>query len=542
MSLVALHTVSQVLAASAKGGGASGALPAVSAASVSKDPKLSGTSRPKLVLSIVVDQLRTDYLEYLEHLMVDNGFRRLMGSGVYLRDVEFGVSGLDAVSGTALLYTGAYPNINGVTGSTRYDASALRNVPALFSSSEGYGPSNLRLSTISDELAIDGAGLGLIYSIATDAQQAAVMAGHAGSGAIRLDTDKGQWSSIPYYGTSQQTSMMLSRRAALSARIDTMQWKPLLPDLNSYPGIPAQKRQYPFRHTFSSRSREVYSMFASSARANEEITTLAIDCIRTLSMGKRDVIDMLNVAYTAAPFKYVKDGDYRLELEDTYLRLDRQLARLLDAAEHYVGAENLVVMLCSTGYYDDATIDDPRYRIPSGDFSTRRAMSLLNSFYCARYGNADYVSAYENRRFHLNHKLLQERDIAPREAAEAGKDFLERMSGVAQAYTTEEVTASSLPELQPLQRITDPQNGGDIIIEVAPGWNLIDDTTVPTTNIPVRLSTTETPAFLMAPSVAPVVIDTPVDATALAPTFSRLLRIRSPNGASAKPVKISGAK
>lgn len=531
MSLVALNTVAQVYAASAR----SAATPT---AHSTPDNRTAANSRPKLVLSIVVDQLRTDYLEYLQELMGADGFRRLMTSGVYLRDVDFGVKGLDALSGTALIYTGAYPNVNGITGSMRYDAAALKNVPSLQSAS-GYSPENLKLSTISDEVAIDGAGLGLIYSIASDPQQAVVMAGHAATGAIRLDANRGNWSTIPYYGDNQQASLMLSRRPALSARIDTMQWKPLLADLNLYPGIPAQKRQYPFRHTFPSRSRDVYSMFAASARSNEEITGLAIDCLRTLSMGKRDAIDMLNVAYTTAPFKYVKDGDYRLELEDAYLRLDSQLARLFKAVEQYVGLDNTVVMLSSTGYYNDATPVDARYRLPAGDFSARRAMSLLNSFYCARYGNADYVAAYENGRFHLNRKLLQQRDIPLAEAAEAGKDFLERMSGVAEAYTTEEVTSSSIPALLPLQRITDPRNGGDIIIEVTPGWNLVDDTRVPSSTSPVRLSATETPAFFMAPSLPAVTIDTPVDATALAPTFSRILRIRSPNGAADKPVKIA---
>lgn len=538
MSLVALHTVSQVYAVTLQGD-------AAASARVSSDgggSAATGKARPRLVLSIVVDQLRTDYLEYLQELMGDEGFRRLMTKGVYMRDVDFGVSGLDAVSGTSLIYTGAYPNVNGITGSSRYDASALKSVPALHSATSGYSPENLKLSTISDEVAIDGAGLATIYAIAADPQQAVAMAGHAGSGAIRLDADRGNWAAIPYYGNNQQASFMLSRRPALSARLDTMQWKPLLADLASYPGIPAQKRQYPFRHTFPTRARDVYEMFAASARSNEEVTTLAIDCLQTMSMGKRDVIDMLNIAYTAAPFKYVKDGDYRLELEDTYLRLDRQLARLLSAVDRYVGADNTVVMLTSTGYYDDATPVDPRYRIPSGDFSARRAMSLLNSFYCARYGNADYVAAYENGRFHLNRKLLQQRDIPLEEAAEAGKDFLERMSGVAEAYTTDEVTSSSLEALAPLQRITDPRNGGDIIISVTPGWNLIDDTRVPSTTTPVRLSATETPAFFMAPSLEAVTIDTPVDATALAPTFSRILRIRSPNGAASKPVKIVTGK
>lgn len=104
-----------------------------------------------------------------------------------------------------------------------------------------------------------------------------------------------------------------------------------------YPGLPAQKRYYPFRHTFPSSGRDVYRQFAASPKANTEVTDLAIDYINTLRMGSRgDAIDMLCVGLTAAPFKYVKDGDYRLELADTYLRLDRDIERLLHAVDKAV--------------------------------------------------------------------------------------------------------------------------------------------------------------------------------------------------------------
>lgn len=530
MGLVALSVVAQVsyAASPAKAGDTR-----QSSQAKGKGAALQ-SGRPRLLLSIIVDQLRTDYLEYLRPLMGEGGLKMLMDNGVYIRDVDFPVSGLDAVSGTALLYTGAWPSVNGVTGSSVYSADELRCVPALYSRQEGYNASNLRLSTISDEVMIDGAGLSLVYAVAADPQQSVAMAGHAATGAIYLDSEKGRWTLAPAYPRNQQAEMMLSRRGALSSRIDTMQWKPLLADLNQYPGIPAQKRQYPFRHTFPSRAHDVYRMFSASARANEEITAVATDCLRSLALGKRDAIDMLSVAYTAAPFKYVKDGDYRLELEDTYLRLDRDIARLLKTARECVGQDNLVVMVSSTGYYDDATPDDPKYRIPSGDFSVRRAVSLLNSFYSARYGNADYVAGFNKGRFHLNRRLLEQKAIPLEEAASAGKEFLEKMSGVAQAWTTAEVTSSPLEELQALRRATDAVSGGDILVELTPGWNLVDDTALPQTVTPVRLSATMTPAIFFAPSLQGKVIAAPVEARALAPSITGILRIRAPNGSSAK--------
>ena len=329
----------------------------------------------------------------------------------------------------------------------------------------------------------------------------------------------------------------LNYRRPLSQRIDTMQWKPLLADLNRYPGIPSQKRRYPFRYTFPSTGRDTYRMWAASPKANEEVTSLAIEYLRSLQLGRRgDAIDMLNVGLTAAPFKYVKDGDYRLELEDTYLRLDRELARLLNAIDKTTGLSNTLIFLSSTGYYNNATADDPKYQIPSGDFSAKRALSLLNAFYTSRHGSGNYVVAFDRGQFHLNRALVEQKGLDTDAEAREGKLFLQRMSGVADAWTLSELLTASDADLAALRLSINPKTAGQIIIAVQPGWNLIDDTVYPSVVTPVRDCAVMTPAFILGPGVEAVTIGTPVDAAALAPTVTGILRIRSPNGAKEKPL------
>lgn len=505
----------------------------------------TATGRPKLVVSIMVDQLRTDYVEYLQSLFTEQGFRRLMRQGAYLRDVDFRPAGLDIVSGTALVYTGAMPNASGVAASEAYNPQTLKreatlNDPAAIGNftTATYSPRALALSTFSDEIMIDGAGLGLVYSIATDPQQAIVMASHAGTGALWLNPSDGRWSTSTYYKQALPTTVTdLNYRRPLSQRIDTMQWKPLLADLNRYPGIPSQKRRYPFRYTFPSTGRDTYRMWAASPKANEEVTSLAIEYLRSLQLGRRgDAIDMLNVGLTAAPFKYVKDGDYRLELEDTYLRLDRELARLLNAIDKTTGLSNTLIFLSSTGYYNNATADDPKYQIPSGDFSAKRALSLLNAFYTSRHGSGNYVVAFDRGQFHLNRALFEQKGLDTDAEAREGKLFLQRMSGVADAWTLSELLTASDADLAALRLSINPKTAGQIIIAVQPGWNLIDDTVYPSVVTPVRDCAVMTPAFILGPGVEAVTIGTPVDAAALAPTVTGILRIRSPNGAKEKPL------
>lgn len=500
-------------------------------------------SRPRLVVGIMVDQLRTDYIEGLQELFGEKGFRKLMKEGVLMRDVDFKVSGLDAPSATAMIYTGAYPRQTGIAAATVYDPVRQEMVPALNDASiignftsETYSPAALRLSTISDEIAIDGAGVGAVYSVGPDAQQAIVMAGHAGNSAFWINDNTGRWATTTYYRDAPRVITQRNYSQPLTARLDTMVWKPVLP-LASYPGLPAQKRMFDFKHTFSKADRDIYRTYASTPLVNTEVTDVAIECLKDLNLGNRgDAIDMLNVAYTAAPFKQVRDGDFRLELADSYVRLDRQLSRLFDAIDSSVGLDNAFIYVASTGYFDDAVVDDPKYRIPTGEFSVKRALSLLNSYLAARHGNGNYVDTYSRGHVYLDRKGIEEKGLDLEAVAREARDFLVRMSGVSDAFTMGDVLSSALPQMESMRLGTDPKTGGDVILQFNAGWKIINDTKFPNQTHVERADMVVTPVLMMGAGLVPQTIGTAVDATAIAPTVTQALRIRAPNGAESKPL------
>lgn len=519
-------------------------LPAVAGLQLCAASAPAAPPRPRLVVAIVVDQLRTDYIDYLRPLMGHDGFMRLEQGGVYMRDVEFAPARLDAVSSTAMIFTGAAPAQSGVTAGGVWNESALRVLPVFHdpatvgvNTTLTLSPAHMSLSTVSDELMIDGAGLAMVQSIAADPQVALAMAGHAGTGAVWISGTDGRWATTSYYKELPAPAANANYRRPLSARVDTMQWKPLLP-LDRYPGLPAQKRQYEFRHTFPSRSKEVYELLAASPKGNEEVTSLAIEYLKSLQMGRRgDTIDMLCLGYTAAPFRAVKDGDYRIELQDTYLRLDLQLGRLLKTIDSMVGIDNCVIMLTGTGYYDDAVPPDARYRIPTGDFSTKRAMALLNGFFAAKYGQGNYVHTYAGGGFHIDVKGMEKRGVNIGEALAAAKEFMMKMSGVSNVYTLPEILSPDDDATHALALCTDARTAPQLTVQLTPGWNLVQDHIYPVTSTPVRMGAISTPAFLFAPGlVGHGRIDTAVDARALAPTLTSMLHMRAPNGASLRPI------
>lgn len=502
--------------------------------------------RPQLVVGIVVEGLSNDCLELLRNHFCQNGFRRLADKGVTIQDVDFGTP-LDGAASTAMLFSGASPSVNGIGASTVYNRDERRPRPILFDeatignfTSETLSPAALGASTLSDELRISSGGLGYVYAIAADPSEAIIMAGHAGNSAFWINDLTGKWATTTFYRDLPQKPQEVNHRAPLEYRLDTLQWVPLMA-IDRYPDLPSYKKAYPFRHTFPRNDKNRFKAYKASAAANSDIASMAVDYLRTMPLGQRDVTDMLSLSFSLVPYPYSRDADNRPELMDSYLRLDRDLGRIFEAIDAAgPGMDKTLVFVTGTPLTRRQRRDDERWAIPYGEFSSRKAVSLLNMYLMAIHGNGEWVSGYHDSQLFLNHKLIKDRGERMEDMRLEAARFLERMSGVSHAWTIDEVLARQASENpEAFRRNTVPATAGDIFIAIAPGWQEIDDDS--DTEAPVTVSravASTAPAFILAPQVAPQKIETPVDARVIAPTVCRLLRIRSPNGASLSPLRL----
>lgn len=502
-----------------------------------------GNDRPKLVVGIVVDQLQTDYLDYLRPMMSKGGFNRLLGNGLYITDLDFGVPHTDAASATAQLYTGSWPANTGVAAATVFDRNTRRMIPVLLDG-KSYSPQRLSLSTVTDELVIDGQRFGKVYSLAIDPQTAVLMGGHSPTSTAWIDPATGQWATSSYYNTMLPAPLAKRNvRKPLRSRLDTMRWEPLL-NVKDYPGLPPQKKYQPFSHRLHSSSRDAYSLFGATPPGNREVTDVAIEYLNELKPGHGNgTIDMLNLGYSLAPFTATRDGDYRIELLDSYLRLDLDLERLLNALDKSVGLDNTLIFLVSTGHFDNDAQPSSVYRIPGGEVSTKRAEALLNSYLSAKYGHADYIDGIAGTHVYFNPNALEAamRRIAPggETPLQAARDFLTRMDGISSAATVSDILGGTTESLEEAKRAIDTQNAGELIMEIQPGWVLVDDNATPVVRRVIRRSAVATPAIILSPSLAPGKISEPVSALRIAPTLSRLLHLPSPNGALGRSLPVN---
>ena len=496
------------------------------------------SERPSLVVGIVVEGLNEDYLNLLHDKFSNGGFKRLMGSALVVEQLDYGTF-LDPAAATAMLYTGAAPSVNGIAGAQRFDMVRQRGRSILADStqlgnftSEALSPAPILVSTLTDELKIDGNGATHAYAIASDAQQAVIMAGHAGNGAYWIDDVTGQWATTTYYGDAPQAVSQRNYRTPLSMRLDTLTWRPSLGSMDQYPDLPQTRLPQPFNYTFPKKDVNRYKSFKVSAKGNEEVTSLASELLYYQMLGQHQGVDMLSLAYSVAPYPYSISSDNRAETMDAYIKLDKDLERLFQAVDSKPGAERTLIFVAGLPARTASRVDDPQWRVPTGQFSSRKAKSLLNMYLIALHGNGEWVSGYHNLNFYLNRNLINSRKLDLQTIRSEAAEFLNRMSGVSNAYTIDDVLAARVgPDPQALRRNTSVANSGDVMIEVNPGWEAVDDLTGGPTYLS-RDSHSALPLFILAPNIAAERISIPLDVRQVAPTVARLLRIRSPNAAS----------
>lgn len=502
----------------------------------------SKSDRPTLMVGIVIDQLRSDYIEMLKDHFGEDGFNRLLRSGVCFENVDFKIPHPDIASGTAILYTGAYPNVNSITSykirnrATRNDERILHDPEAMGNfTAETLSPRAISVSTLCDEARIASIGLSNVYSFAPDAQQAIIMAGHSANGAFWINNVDGKWSTTTFYKDVPSVIQARNYATPLASRLDTMSWRPMASS-EQYVALPTHRRMYPFRYFYGKTETQRYRAYKESALVNDEVTSVAIDCIAKLSLGKRKELDIVNIGLTAAPYTYGVTADYSYELQDTYLRLDRELARIFRAIDSAVGMDNAVVFVASTGYFDDHSADEERFNVPTGKFYPKRAVSLLNMFLIAKYGNGEWLNGYDEGRFYFNRSAIKDANLDITDMRMRSAEFLRLMSGVKEAYALEEIVNNPVtPEAKAMYLATSNANSADVYIEILPGWTIVHDTPSQR-NRTVRGNAVNTPIILCAPGLKAEKVRTAVDATFLAPTVARVLRIRSPNGACDKPL------
>jgi len=494
---------------------------------------------PKLVISIVVDQLRGDYLQFFSPIFGEKGFKRLMNEGLVYHRIEFGFPNVGRAASIATIYTGTYPYYHGIVADKNFDFETRREVSAVHDDAylgnytiDRFSPAALTSSTLGDELKIASGGRSDVFAIAPDPEEAVLSAGKYADAAFWLDDSNGKWATTTYY----KNIPWYVDRYNMSQAPGNNPERPWMPAFSSYNGFPYTQNTTPFKYTFTKDEYDRISRIKQSPFINEEITNLASAFFEYGDFGKRIYPDFLALAYYAGNYKFSnRCEDFGWEIQDIYYRLDKEIEKLLDLADKKVGLKNVLIVLSSNGYYDSCAKLPEGFK-PQGEFYPNRCTSLLNMYLMATYGSGNWVEGYYNEQIYLNKKLVENQNLNWNEILRKAAEFIARFSGVQDVITAQQWFVDDAGRSVEFRRGMNKKLSGDIFIELQPGWTVVNDNQSNKTDY-TREKAILSPLILFGGNVRKEHVYRPIRATEIAPTVAFILRIRSPNGAQDAPLQ-----
>ena len=505
-------------------------------------PAANNPEQPRLVVHIVIDGIQSEHLATLWNLFDNGGFKRIYGQGAVCRYAYYPILSSGTASDYATIVCGTTPYYHGITGNFFYDRKSGRLQPSLkdpatagIGTSETLSPKTLLASTLSDELKMNSGGKSKVFSIGINGQEAILLAGHAGDGAVWIDNASGSFATTSFYplGLPRWADQMNVDRSLLNAM--STDWLPLRP-INSYLFPPKRKDASNgfiyYNSGMSTTERIAY--FKQTPFVNQIIKDAAIKAITAEKLGSG-----ANTDYLGLQFSLRIGGDDSFELlsaekEDMYLRLDKYLAELIDKIDQSVGLNHtLFVITGSQGeIHSQNTLSS--YRISGGTFSPASSMALLNLYLMALYGQNQWVTGYYNKNIYLDQTGIDKKGVSIDAIREHAANFMLELQGVQTAFTTPEILHSDGKGYDEQSRMKNSYNknqSGDIVFTLMPGW-VEADASGKIISFSNRKET-YVPLIFFGYSISSQVINS-ANITDVAPTLSNLLHIPSPNASTGR--------
>ncbi|WP_179348382.1 alkaline phosphatase PafA [Winogradskyella pacifica] len=518
---------------------------------------LESNDRPKLVVGIVVDQMRYDYLTRFESKFGDGGFNRMINEGFNCKNNHFNYVPTYTGPGHASVYTGTTPKIHGIIGNNWYDKETKGMVYcAGDDDAQSVGtedkagkmsPHRMQTTTFADENRLFTQGQGKTIGISLKDRGAILPAGHTANAAYWFHgRDEGRWISSSHYMT-ELPEWVLNFNASTHAESYLKEWNTLY-DISTYTesGVDEntfeggfkgkEKATFPYDLKALSKDNRGYDILKATPYGNSLTADFAMAAIEAEGLGQDQITDVLAVSFSATDYVGHNFGVNSKEVQDTYLRLDKDLERLFEYLDTTVGKGEYTVFLTA----DHGAIDVPSYlsslKVPAGYVNNKDRKAIFNAFLEATYGTDSIVENISNDQIFLDRNKVKELGLKLSDVQDA--IAMEQLSylNVSKVYTGTTMGSTGfyggIEDL--LQNGFNQKRSGDVILVndtsfisygktgSTHGSGLNYDTHVPLLFFGKGIKHGETFNKTVIPDIAP--------------TISALLGISFPNGATGQPL------
>ncbi|WP_194776646.1 alkaline phosphatase PafA [Pararhodonellum marinum] len=512
--------------------------------------------KPKLVIGIVVDQMRQEYLYKYQDRYVEDGFKRLMGEGYLMKNGHYNYIPTYTGPGHASIYSGATPSTHGIIGNNWYVRKLGKSIYCAGDSTVTHlggtdkngkiSPRNLLTTTITDELRFASNKRSKVVGIAIKDRGAALPAGHLGD-AYWFDKYTGDFMTSTYYHEILPEWVKAFNQRKLAEKYLEKSWEPLFPidtykqsiaDDNSFEGlfIGRETTSFPYDLPSLKKDNDGLGLISTTPFGNTLTFDMAYAALEGEQLGKRGETDFLAISFSSPDYIGHKFGPSSAEVEDNYLRLDREMAEFLKYLDREIGkGEYLIFLTADHGVADIITYMESE-KVPTGNLDTRFVLTQIRGFTQQQFGEGNWIQNFSNEQIFLNRELIQEKGLSLEEVQNKIAAFVLRFDGIKEAHTG---TAMQRQEYNfgrrnLLQMGYNHKASGDVLLIYEPAWlsNSYRGTTHGTgytydTHVPIIFYGWNIPH---GESVRYATI------TDIAPTLAMLLKTRLPNGATGQPI------
>lgn len=526
----------------------------LSANAQQKNPTVNTSlPRPKLVIGLMVDQMRWDYLYRYYERYGSGGFKRLLKEGFTCENTY--INYLPSVTGIghSTVYTGSVPAIHGIAGNDFIDQATGKSmycagdstVSTVGSSSVADGkmsPRNLLVTTMTDELRLATNFRSKVIGIALKDRGSILPAGHTANAAYWYDEGTGNWITSTYYMNALPTWVTKFNEQKLSQKYMAQNWNTLYP-INTY--VQSTKDDSPYEGKFANATAPVFpvmtstlnlSMINSTPYGNTLTLDLAKEAIANEALGADAITDFLAVSVSSPDYVGHQFGPNSIEVEDTYLRLDRDLANFFTYVDSKVGKGNYTVFLTADhGAYNNVNfLTDSK--INGGLYPATEALRGLNTLLEQQFKVKGLVKSLGNYQVNLNNPAITSNKLDVAAIKKTTIDFLKKIQGTLYVIDMADVQNATIPSAYKDQIINGYNAERSGVLQIIPKPGYYSGSRTGTTHGTISPYDTHIPLVFMGWGIKQGKSNIPYHMTDIAPTISAMLRIQEPNGNIGKPI------
>lgn len=502
---------------------------------------------PKVLIGIVVENMRPDYVDRYWDKFGEDGFRKLYSQGLVVSNMKISQQAQNYASGTATLFTGVYPSGHGIIDEVWYDRFRMKEVGCVSddyyftvgadSKSGNASPKRLTASTIGDNLKLFSMNRSKVYSIAMNAESAVLSAGHAADAAWWFDPVSGRMISSSFYVNTFPEWARDYNLVSQGEKYSGRNWVTLFPEnqyTESLPDNHPLERGYGekanvFPHNLNRlvRRSESFNPIKTTPFANAIVREFAITLLENEPVGTDDFPDLVTVVFSSMDYENGGFGPASLEMQDLYLRLDKEIAELISFAEKKYGKLDVTFFLtANTSASYPVNYLKETFNMPVGEFSPESAFALLNSYLNITYGDAKWIEHLSGQQVYIDHKLVEKNNIDLNEIRNEIAGFLTQFEGVKVALPAQllEQGGSDNGALAGLYRNYMYNRSGDVLYILNEGWQPVYKFKKVNYTDQIHI-----PAVFYGAGIERKFVKTPYEAIDLAVTLSEILRIPPPD-------------